>query len=168
MPITVVTGTPRSGTSLAMRALEAAGVPAFHNSRIEPNDANPHGFYERTDVYDWKDGWWEHADGMAVKVPLFRIAHLPDTVVKAIVVMQRPEEQVRASLRSAFGDLDVPAAIFQHGEYAMRHVSIAYADRHITADFATVVSKGFGEVADFLGLDAAAMDSVIDPSLKRF
>ena len=168
MPITVVTGTPRSGTSLAMRALEAAGVPAFHNNRIEPNDANPHGFYEHTDVYEWKDGWWEEADGMAVKVPLFRIAHLPDTVVKAVVVMQRPEEQVRASLRSAFGELEVPAAIFQHGVYAMRFLSIVHANRYITADFATVVSKGFGEVADFLGLDAAAMDSVIDPSLRRF
>ncbi len=168
MPITVVTGTPRSGTSLAMRAIEAAGVPAFQNNRIEPNDANPHGFYEHSDVYDWKDGWWESADGMAVKVPLFRIAYLPDTVVKAIVVMQRPQEQVRASLRAAFDGSEVPASIFQHGEYAMRYLSTTYAGRHITADFATVVSKGFGDVADFLGLDAAAMDSVIDPSLKRF
>ena len=158
----VVTGTPRSGTSLAMRAIEAAGVPAFHDDRIEPDSANPHGYYEHSSVYEWKPGWMEAAEGMVVKVPLFQLHRLPDNV--ELVVTQRSEESVRASMRSAFGGSG--DEVFQHRMYAMRHIELNC--RHVIADFDAVIAGGFSEVAGFLGLDAALMDSVIDPSLRRF
>jgi hypothetical protein len=44
--IVVVTGIPRSGTSMMMRMLEAGGVPCFHDADQRANQFNPGGFYE--------------------------------------------------------------------------------------------------------------------------
>ena len=145
-----------------MRAIEAAGVPAFRDDRVEPDAANPHGYYEHSSVFEWKPGWLEAAEGMVVKVPLFHVHRLPDDV--ELVVTQRSEEAVRASFRAAFGELG--DEVFQHRMYAMRHIELSR--RHVIADFDAVIAGGFSAVAGFLGLDSALMDSVIDPSLRRF
>jgi hypothetical protein len=44
--IIVVTGLPRSGTSLMMQILEAGGIPALTDKRRPPDASNPRGYYE--------------------------------------------------------------------------------------------------------------------------
>ena len=44
--VTVVSGLPRSGTSLMMQILEAASIPPFTDNKRKPDDSNPKGYYE--------------------------------------------------------------------------------------------------------------------------
>ena len=45
-PIVVVSGLPRSGTSMAMRMLEAGGLPLVTDGLRTADDSNPNGYYE--------------------------------------------------------------------------------------------------------------------------
>ena len=51
-PIIVVSGLPRSGTSMAMRMLEAGGLPVVTDGRRTADDDNPKGYYEFEPVKD--------------------------------------------------------------------------------------------------------------------
>ena len=42
----IVSGMPRSGTSMIMRMLQFAGLELLHDPTIKPDDANPHGYFE--------------------------------------------------------------------------------------------------------------------------
>ena len=44
-PVIVVSGLPRSGTSMAMQMLEAGGVAAVTDSVRQPGEDNPNGYY---------------------------------------------------------------------------------------------------------------------------
>ena len=44
--IIVVSGLPRSGTSMMMRMLEAGGVPSLTDAMREADEDNPTGYYE--------------------------------------------------------------------------------------------------------------------------
>lgn len=91
MSVIVITGNPRSGTSMMMRILEAGGVPCLYNQRF--------------DEYN-KDGYYEHhaamagdfsavPDGFAVKC-LQNLAISPAADIKAIIMRR----DLRASLAS--------------------------------------------------------------------
>jgi len=45
-PIIVVSGLPRSGTSLMMQMLRAGGVPIAADDVRAPDEHNPHGYFE--------------------------------------------------------------------------------------------------------------------------
>ena len=44
--VTIVSGLPRSGTSMMMRMLEAGGLPALIDNMRQADDDNPRGYYE--------------------------------------------------------------------------------------------------------------------------
>ena len=44
--ITVVSGLPRSGTSLMMQMLSAGGLPALTDDLREADESNPRGYFE--------------------------------------------------------------------------------------------------------------------------
>ena len=82
--ITVVTGLPRSGTSLMMQMLEAAGIPAFTDGKRKADESNPRGYYEHEQVatlLDQQDkSWLYQARGKAVKVVAPLLSALPARV----------------------------------------------------------------------------------------
>jgi hypothetical protein len=43
--VTVVSGLPRSGTSLMMQILEAAGIQPFSDGARRPDESNQKGYY---------------------------------------------------------------------------------------------------------------------------
>ena len=45
-PVIVVSGLPRSGTSLMMKMLEAGGVEVLTDQMRAADDSNPGGYYE--------------------------------------------------------------------------------------------------------------------------
>src|SRR5690348_4567382 len=45
-PIVVVSGLPRSGTSMMMRMLEAGGMPMLTDASRDADESNPHGYFE--------------------------------------------------------------------------------------------------------------------------
>ena len=75
-PVIVVSGLPRSGTSMAMRMLQAGGVPILADDRRVADEGNPHGYFEFEPVkqLDKSHGdvsWLPKARGNAVKIISF-------------------------------------------------------------------------------------------------
>lgn len=97
--ITVVTGLPRSGTSLAMQLLEAAGIPPYTDGQRLADTSNPQGYYEAEIVKTLPQdcGWLAQAEGRAVKVIHLLLPHLPDNREYRVLVMGR---ELGAVLRS--------------------------------------------------------------------
>lgn len=103
-PITVVSGLPRSGTSMMMRMLEAGGIEPLTDGVRRPNEDNPRGYYEleavkglgRSNTYPH---WLMEARGKAVKIvsPLLRF--LPRDFQYQIILMRRRIEEIMASQR---------------------------------------------------------------------
>lgn len=97
--ITVVTGLPRSGTSLAMQLLEAAGLPPFTDGRRVADASNPQGYYEAEIVQTLPrdSSWLGQVEGYAIKVIHLLLPHLPVERIQRVLVMER---DLAAVLRS--------------------------------------------------------------------
>ena len=102
MPITIVSGLPRSGTSMMMKMLEAGGLPLLiDNSRI-PDEDNPAGYYEFEPVKKLDQGnfdWLADAQGKALKVIAALLTHLPSADTYQIIFMRRDMSEILASQR---------------------------------------------------------------------
>jgi hypothetical protein len=98
--ITVVSGLPRSGTSMMIKMLAMGGIePLTDNLRLADED-NPNGYYEYERVKKLKDGdieWVGSAVGKAVKVISALLQSLPGEYKYRIVFMQRNIREVLAS-----------------------------------------------------------------------
>ena len=110
-PITVVTGVPRSGTSLLMQVLAAAGLPALEDGERPPDDGNPRGYVEYAPVKNLaRDAsWLPAARGRVVKIIHALVHSLPATETYRVLVMRRPWPEVVASQRALLARLGRPA-----------------------------------------------------------
>lgn len=100
-PIIVVSGLPRSGTSMMMKSLEAGGLPIMTDG-IRTSDAdNPNGYYELERVKDLDKptdkSWLAEARGKVIKVISFLLKDLPDEHAYKIIFMRRDIREVIAS-----------------------------------------------------------------------
>ena len=97
--VCVVSGLPRSGTSLAMALLQAGGMPVFSDGMRRADLDNPNGYFEYTAVGSLpSDNTWVHDSvGKAVKVisPLLRF--LPRDLQYRIVFMRRNVREISLS-----------------------------------------------------------------------
>jgi hypothetical protein len=100
-PIVVVSGLPRSGTSMAMKMLEAGGVPILTDGKRTADESNPKGYYEFEPVMrlheDSDKRWLADAQGKAVKIISFLLASLPETHNYKVILMHRNLREVMAS-----------------------------------------------------------------------
>jgi hypothetical protein len=100
-PIVVVSGLPRSGTSMCMKMLEAGGVPLLQDGLREADEDNPKGYFELETVKDLDksdDKAWLHgARGKAVKIISFLLKDLPGDHNYKILFMIRNIDEVLAS-----------------------------------------------------------------------
>jgi len=100
-PIIVVSGLPRSGTSMAMKMLDAGGLPTLRDGLRAPDESNPKGYYEFEPVKRLdKNGhtaWLVDARGKAVKIISFLLTFLPETFDYQVVFMERNLDEVLAS-----------------------------------------------------------------------
>jgi len=99
--IVIVSGLPRSGTSMMMKMLEAGGVPIMTDQVRTADVDNPKGYYEYERVKDLeKDpdkSWVSSARGKALKVISWLLKQLPDENDYDIVFMRRNIDEVLAS-----------------------------------------------------------------------
>ena len=100
-PIVVVSGLPRSGTSMMMKMLDAAGIPIMTDAIRTADIDNPKGYFEYERVKDLeKDpdrSWVRNARGKALKVISFLLKDLPDDNAYQIVFMRRDIDEVLTS-----------------------------------------------------------------------
>jgi len=100
--IYVVSGLPRSGTSMMMQMLEAGGLQIVTDNIRTADDDNLQGYYEFEKIKQLKDGdsaWVEQACGKVFKVISALLVHLPDHYQYKIVFMERDLLEVLASQR---------------------------------------------------------------------
>lgn len=98
--VTVVSGLPRSGTSMMMKMLAAGGLDPITDHVREADADNPKGYYEFERVKKLPDGdiaWVEHAQGKSVKVITALLEHLPNDYHYKVIFMRRKMEEILAS-----------------------------------------------------------------------
>jgi len=102
-PITVVSGLPRTGTSMMMQILEAGGLSPLTDNIREANLDNPKGYYEFERVKKLPkgdDAWLVQAQGKVVKIIATLLVYLPNTYTYRVVFMQRAIPEILASQRA--------------------------------------------------------------------
>lgn len=97
--ITVVSGLPRSGTSMMMQALESGGLPILSDGLRRQDEDNPKGYYEFEPVKKTKEdsSWVATAKGKAVKIIYRLLYDLPEGYDYRVIFMQRDINEVLAS-----------------------------------------------------------------------
>lgn len=183
-PIIVVSGLPRSGTSMTMKMLAAGGVPILTDQVRPADEDNPEGYFElervkRLGVYS---GWLCDAPGKAIKVVSFHLAELPPAYDYKILFVRRALPEVLASQRQMLlrngksappeGDPAMAAAYEEHlrKTYAwlarQHHLQVLFLDHHATVEQPFVAAEA---IQTFLeqNLDCAAMAAAVNPTLYR-
>ena len=97
--ITVVSGLPRSGTSMLMKILEKGKItPFIDNIRIADSD-NPEGYYEFDPVKKLKDdnSWLFKCKGHSVKIVSPLIENIPLNLNYKVIFIDRDMEEILAS-----------------------------------------------------------------------
>ncbi len=101
-PVVVVSGLPRSGTSMMMKMLEAGGLEIVQDRVRTADEDNPKGYYEFERVKQLDQGdtaWVADAQGRAVKVISALVQHLPGDYRYSVILMQRDMQEILASQR---------------------------------------------------------------------
>jgi len=98
--IIVVSGLPRSGTSMMMNMLAAGGVPAVSDSIRNADEDNPNGYFEFEPVKQLSEGqtaWLAEADRKVVKIVSALLEYLPAGHRYKIIFMERDIKEILAS-----------------------------------------------------------------------
>lgn len=182
--IVVVSGLPRSGTSMMMQMLDAGGIKILSDGKREADISNPKGYYEYEKVKGlFKDNsWLGEAEGMAVKIITQLVPSLSPKHNYKIVYMDRAISEVLVSQQKMIGkEKDVQSGVFPAKLDAIFKKQVAKMKdwvgsqpnvSMIKIDYSDVIENPIDnamKVASFLEkeLDIDAMIKVVDPSLHR-
>ncbi|HEV2447035.1 MAG TPA: tetratricopeptide repeat protein, partial [Candidatus Sulfopaludibacter sp.] len=97
--VVVVSGLPRSGTSMIMQLLDAAGIPILTDGLRQPDEDNPRGYFEYEPVKELHGdaGWIAQARGKAVKIVAPLLSALPAGESYRVIFMERNLDEILAS-----------------------------------------------------------------------
>lgn len=182
--ITIVSGLPRSGTSLLMQMLAAGGMPVLTDGRRSPDAHNPRGYYELEAVKHTRTdhSWLAQAQGKAVKVVHLLLPYLPVDREYRVLLMQRNLAEVIASQRAMLEQQGRPMANLPDAKLAeIFEKQLEEARRWLTLHSNFQVrqlqhrqvigtpSMAAQQLATFLGggLDHQAMAAAVDFKLYR-
>ena len=184
-PIVVVSGLPRSGTSMVMKMLEAGGLPVLTDGLRTADEDNPRGYYEVERVKNLATerdtGWLTEARGKGIKVISYLLKSLPSRFNYKVVFIRREMEEVLASQRKMLarrGETEATPpdrmhALFENdlwrASYQLkRRPEFETIELHYSAVLARPLEEA-RRLAAFLGggLDAEAMAAAVDPQLYR-
>ena len=182
--VIVVSGLPRSGTSMMMKMLGEGGLPVLTDSIRSADEDNPNGYFELEQVKQLTDGrvdWLADADHKLVKVISALLEHLPPEHHYKVLFMERQIPEILASQRKMLArrnetsnvpDAEMEAQFREHLK-AIKYwlarqpnMEVMYVDyNRMMADPDSYCRK----IADFVGLplDVAKMRSVPNERLYR-
>jgi hypothetical protein len=182
--ITIVSGLPRSGTSMMMKMLAAGGIdPLTDNLRIADDD-NPKGYFEfeRVKQIETDQAWLDDARGRVVKLISALLKHLPADRKYRIIFMRRSMPEILASQRQMLIRRGEPAdTVPDEKMAAMFEKHLAQVGSWLTAQpniellyvsYNEVLANPLPQIQvinRFLGgrLDTSAMAGVVDRALYR-
>ena len=184
--VTVVSGLPRSGTSMLMQMLVAGGLSPFTDAARTPDASNPRGYYEhdRVKALATDARWVPDAAGHAVKVVANLLPLLPPGPAYRVVVLDRDIGAVLRSQTAMLARLGRPAAdaerlraVYEgHLRAALRWADATPGVEILVVSHADVIADpvaAAARIADVIDpglstpLDRAAMAATVDPSLHR-
>jgi hypothetical protein len=182
--ITIVSGLPRSGTSLMMQMLVAGGMPALADGERRADTDNPRGYleWERIKQLPNHPASIAEGEGKVVKVISRLLLSLPAGHDYRVIFMQRPLPEVLASQdemlrrRGTYKEGSDPAVISAAFEKHLREVHAWLESKaHIQTlripyhDVIHQPQRIAHQLAQFLGvpLRLEAMVQQVDASLYR-
>jgi hypothetical protein len=184
-PVIVVSGLPRSGTSMMMKMLEAGGVPIMTDAIRTADIDNPKGYYEYERVKDLEKetdkSYVREGRGKALKVISFLLKELPDDNFYRVVFMRRDLSEVIASQNkmldrrgeNSIDDHEMMAEAYRNHLAAVKILTRQRANfEMLEVRYDQAVKDPAGAVqatSAFLGggLDVAAMRVAVDAELYR-
>jgi hypothetical protein len=180
--IIVVSGLPRSGTSLMMQMLDRSGIEVVTDGLRAADTDNPRGYYEFEQVKAIKRdvSWLAGTRGKAFKMVSQLLYDLPATETYRIVFMDRDLDEVLASQEKMLQRLGRPAApresmkqaYLQHlqrlHDWLARQTNIAVL-RVSYNDLLQQPREQAARIREFLGGqgDVEGMVGAVDPALYR-
>jgi hypothetical protein len=184
-PVVIVSGLPRSGTSMAMKMLEAGGMELVVDNIRTADDDNPKGYYEDERVKELAEmedtGWLQGARGRVIKVVSSLLNFLPTNNAYKVVFMRRNLHEVLASQtkmldrrdeESHTDDQNLLAMYESHLEKVEFQLRFRPNFEALYVNYSDVVAEPAMEarrIADFVGgnLDVGRMAGAVDGSLYR-
>ena len=185
-PIVVVSGLPRSGTSMMMKMLEAGGVPILQDGEREADVDNPKGYYELERIkhleQETDKSYLREARGKAVKAISFLIKDLPDENDYRVIFMRRDLDEVLDSQEKMIARLEQGDTSAQREAMKEAYRNDIVRTRllcrkrpnfeHIEIHYKSTIEDPAGTAAAVNGfldgrLDEAAMRAAVDASLYR-
>ena len=183
--VIVVSGLPRSGTSMMMKILEAAALSIMTDHERAADEDNPNGYFEYARVKDLNDetdkSWVREARGRVLKVVSHLLGNLPDENFYRVILMRRDFDEIIASQNkmldrrgkeNQIADSKVKEAYIRHLvdiRYMVRkRPNFEMVEVHFKEALET--PQAFvSDVNEFLGgnLDVESMMTVVDPALYR-
>lgn len=181
--VTVVSGVPRSGTSLLMQMLAAGGLEPLTDRRRAADADNPRGYFEFEPVKRLPEAaeWVAEARGRAVKVIHLLAPRLPPSYAYRIVVVRRDWDEVLASQAAMLVGAGRPAselasdrliAVFEAqleelDRWAAHHGAplLEVSHRHVVREPDACAAALDGFLGG--GLDRDEMSGAVDPALHR-
>ncbi len=183
--IIVVSGLPRSGTSMMMKMLEAGGLTIMTDGVREADEDNPRGYYELERVKHLEKepdrSWVAEAKGKVLKVISHLLKELPDDCFYRVIFMRRDLVEVVASQNKMLerrGE-ENPIEDARVTELYRKHIIHAKVMMRVRPNFELLEieyrnaladpARLAARVNDFLGasLDLARMSGAVDPNLYR-
>jgi hypothetical protein len=184
--ITIVSGLPRSGTSMMMSMLHAGGMPVMSDGLRTADEDNPNGYFEFERIKKLKDdrAWLPDARGKVVKAISELLRHLPVDGVYTykIIFMRRNIDEVLASQTKmlkrrgthdpSVADAEIRRMFLIHldriNEFLRTHAcfDVLYVNYNLMLQ---EPADRIAQINTFLGgdLDTSAMAAAIDKSLYR-
>jgi hypothetical protein len=185
-PLIVVSGLPRSGTSMLMKMLEAGGVAIWSDHGRGADIDNPKGYFELERIKhlekETDKSYLREGRGKAVKAISFLIKDLPDDNDYRVIFMRRDLDEVIASQEKMIARLDQgdtsadPEALKEAYRNDIVRARLLCKKRPnfelIEVSYRAAIEDPAGacrKVNEFLGghLDEAAMRDAIDAALYR-
>ena len=182
--VVIVSGLPRSGTSMMMKMLESGGVPVLADDLRQADIDNVNGYYEFQPALKVKNdtSWLTDANHKAVKMVYQLLYDLPDGFEYRVLMMRRAMDEVLASQKKMLARLGKPtdtipdakmAEIFRAGLTKFEAWIVQKPNfRMLDVDYNGMVADPLRQIEaiDALlggGLDRDAMAAVVQPELYR-
>jgi len=184
VPTVIVSGLPRSGTSMMMQMLAAGGVPLLSDGIRQADEDNPRGYHELEAVKRTRQdaAWLAGSEGKAVKIVHALLADLPVDRPYRVILMRRKVENVvksQAAMLERLGQEGArlePEQLARVFEQQLEQVK-DYMNRHACFE---CIEVWYGAVLEypqtqierlnrFLSgeLNVEAMAAAVDPALRR-
>jgi hypothetical protein len=186
MEFLIVSGLPRSGTSLMMQMLAAGGLPIMTDGKRKADEDNPEGYYEWEEIkkIGQRPEILRKAEGRVIKVITALLPALPRRHRYKVIFMDRPVEEVVASQTKMIARRGTKAPLSdaakmqqmldQHRANILTALKRAKNFDLLKIDFRSLVSdptRHIDEIVKFVGADkipdSSEMTRVVRPELRR-